>query len=193
MLTRLATALILSLSTLVPLQANAYCFNRSFLPNGDRLPVIASNTPTYAFRANADGTVTDTRTQLVWKVCAEGMLWNKDTNTCTGVANGMSWLEALAHVKALNEAGGFAESSHWRLPNVKELMSIMDKQCLNPNINQEVFPNTAQGFYWSASHSIKVPDKAWAISFITIPDSATRDSTRQLKSNPLYVRLVRDD
>ncbi len=193
MLTRYIALLTLTVTSLIPLTANAYCFNRARLPNGDPLPVIASNTPSYSFRVNQDGTVTDTRTQLVWKVCAEGMTWEQNTNTCTGVATGLSWSDSLAYVKTSNETGGFAGSTQWRLPNVKELMSIMDKQCINPNINQEVFPNTAQGFYWSASPALKANDKAWAISFITIPDSAAADSTRQNKINPFYLRLVRDD
>ena len=60
---------------------------------------------------NSDGTVTDRSTGLMWA--------QKDGGV------GMSWQEALAWVEARN-AEGFLGYRDWRLPNAKELQSIVD-------------------------------------------------------------------
>ena len=57
---------------------------------------------------NGDGTVTDLATGLVWQQSDSGA--------------GMSWEEALAYAEDLELAG----SDDWRLPNAKELQSIVD-------------------------------------------------------------------
>ncbi|MEX1312088.1 MAG: DUF1566 domain-containing protein [Candidatus Sulfomarinibacteraceae bacterium] len=57
---------------------------------------------------NGDGTVTDLATGLVWQQSDSGA--------------GMSWEEALAYAEDLELAG----YDDWRLPNAKELQSIVD-------------------------------------------------------------------
>jgi hypothetical protein len=64
-----------------------------------------------AFVDNGDGTVTD---------AATGLMWSKEDS---GTA--MSWQEALAWVEARN-AEGFLGHADWRLPDAKELQSILD-------------------------------------------------------------------
>ncbi|MCP4384905.1 MAG: DUF1566 domain-containing protein [Hyphomicrobiales bacterium] len=63
------------------------------------------------FFDNDDGTVTD---------AATGLMWAQDDS---GVA--MDWPEALAWVQAMN-AGSYLGHNDWRLPNVKELQSLVD-------------------------------------------------------------------
>lgn len=60
------------------------------------------------FVDNGDGTVTDNATGLMWQ--------QGDSGT------GMFWEDALAYAEALDLAG----YSDWRLPNAKELQSILD-------------------------------------------------------------------
>ncbi len=60
------------------------------------------------FKDNRDGTVTDEATGLTWQ--------RADS------AKGMSWKEALAYAEALVLGG----KSDWRLPDAKELQSIVD-------------------------------------------------------------------
>ena len=69
------------------------------------------------FRDNGDGTVTDRATGLSWMKGDSGHLragQNKDGR--------LSWEQALAWAERLEYAG----HSDWRLPNVKELQSIVD-------------------------------------------------------------------
>jgi hypothetical protein len=90
----------------------------------------------YRFWASEDGTeVTDTRTGLVWRRCAAGMVWNIDSQACLGTATEFQWKEALDYAKT-NRQGG------WRLPNVKELFSITDHEVTKPAIDSLAFPNT---------------------------------------------------
>ncbi|HJM62116.1 MAG: hypothetical protein CMN05_11750 [Roseibacillus sp.] len=60
------------------------------------------------FRDNRNGTITDTSTGLTW--------------TRTDSGKGLNWQDALAYAKNL-ELGGHSD---WRLPNAKELQSIVD-------------------------------------------------------------------
>lgn len=63
------------------------------------------------FMDNGDGTITDTAT---------GLMWSKDDS---GV--GMDWEDALAWVQQKNEEN-YLGYNDWRLPNAKELQSIVD-------------------------------------------------------------------
>ncbi|KUJ94418.1 MULTISPECIES: DUF1566 domain-containing protein [Archaeoglobus] len=67
------------------------------------------NPPEYA--DNGDGTVTDKATGLMWV--------KDDSGYC------MNWKEALEYVQKMNEQG-YLGYSDWRLPNAKELQSIVD-------------------------------------------------------------------
>lgn len=60
------------------------------------------------FIDNGDGTITDRSTGLMWTQADSG--------------EGMEWRDALAYAEGLELAG----HSDWRLPNVKELQSILD-------------------------------------------------------------------
>jgi hypothetical protein len=102
------------------------------------------------FIPSADGTeVTDTLTGLIWQRCAEGMTWNSAAQTCDGDELGFYWLEALDYAKA-HRAGG------WRLPNIKELRSLVDYETPAPAIDHVAFPNTHGyiGYYSSTTSDL---------------------------------------
>jgi hypothetical protein len=97
------------------------------------------------FIPSIDGTeVTDTMTGLVWRRCAEGMAWNNVDQTCTGAATEFDWGRALDHAKANREAG-------WRIPNIKELVSIADRLRAHPAIDVLAFPNTPTDRFFLSS------------------------------------------
>lgn len=60
---------------------------------------------------NGDGTITDQATALMWSQADSGQ--------------GLNWSEALAWVATINQTG-YAGYNDWRLPNAKELQSIVD-------------------------------------------------------------------
>ena len=67
-----------------------------------------SNYGANSFTANADGTVNDGATGLTWQQADSG--------------GGMNWQQALAYCEAQTLAG----QSDWRLPDARELQSIVD-------------------------------------------------------------------
>ena len=121
---------------------------------------IPASTPTDRFVDNGEGTVTDTVTGLVWKRCAEGQSW--DGVTCAGSASVMTWQGALQ--AAANST--FVGHNDWRLPNIKELYSIVEPQCVYPAINLSVFPGLAASMgFWSGSPNVANPGGSWAVGF----------------------------
>jgi hypothetical protein len=86
----------------------------------------------------------------------------------------------------LNNAGGLAGQADWRIPNIKELGSIVEYQCHNPAINLAAFPDTPSATYWSATPDPRDSRQARSIYFADGSD-LTPDV-----SNYRNVRLVRD-
>lgn len=88
------------------------------------------------FVPSPDGAeVTDNLTGLIWQRCPVGTAWNAGSETCTGTATEFSWVEAQDYA-ASNRTGG------WRIPNVKELFSLVDFTTPSPAIDHVAFPNT---------------------------------------------------
>ena len=125
----------------------------------DRIP---ATTPTSRFMVNNNGTVIDTQTNLMWKRCREGL---SGTNCTSGNATTYTWKQALKQAKAVNDSGGFAGYIDWRVPSVKELLSIIEKQCVEPSINLTVFPNTPSNWFWSSALSSNYHHYAWYVGF----------------------------
>ncbi len=143
---------------------------------------IVAITPTERFTDHGDGTITDIKTGLMWKKCSEG----QTGNDCAGGAIvRYVWKEALQRANGINLSGGFAGYKDWRLPNIKELFSIVSNQCNNPAINLSVFPNTPSKGYWSSSPHAYQSSKAWYVDF------DYGESYENGKSNSGYIRLVR--
>ena len=125
---------------------------------------IRAATPTADFIDNRDGTVTHKQTGLVWMRCALGQNW--DGKSCTGEAKKHNWKKALQAAPDFNAAGGYANHADWRLPNIKELDSIVETQCMWPSINTEIFPGTPSLRFWSSTLSTSHQyGYAWFIRF----------------------------
>lgn len=98
--------------------------------------------------------VTDVQAGLVWRRCSEGQIWS--TGTCTGTPTGFTHEQALAYAK--NQAG-------WRVPNVKELSSLIDTGRFNPAIDGNAFPLTPSALYWTSTPDVRLPSLAWTVDF----------------------------
>ncbi|MEO8343431.1 MAG: DUF1566 domain-containing protein [Gallionella sp.] len=125
--------------------------------------------------------VTDTNTGLIWRSCPEGMTWD-GINTCTGTASVFTHEAALQRAMAQANSSGVA----WRLPNVKELASIVDRSRSNPAIDPTIFPATPPSIFWSSSPFVSITGTA------SIVDFGLGGVGGSLRNNvPYYVRLVR--
>ncbi len=123
--------------------------------------------------------VTDRKTGLVWRRCAEGKSWTG--STCAGNNDIFRHELALAHATAQTVASGVA----WRLPNVKELASIADQTLQSPAIDTTTFPATQPASFWSSSPYVGNASEAWGVSF---NDGYVFSVSR---TSSLYIRLVR--
>jgi hypothetical protein len=126
---------------------------------------------------NGDGTITDLNTGLMWeKKSNDGGLHHKD-DLYYWSGNGAQeticdWLDDV------NAEGGpgFANYSDWRIPNVKELKSIIDYEQYGPPVDavfNDCSPGctipscscTASSSYWSATSHANNPGVAWYVRF----------------------------
>ena len=142
---------------------------------------VLESTPTSDFTVNGNGTVTHGKTGLMWKQCAEGL---------TGAACGagapvrLTWADALKTANSAN-AGPFAGFADWRLPNKKELESIVEFCGFEPAINQTAFPATPASYFWSGTSYNQNPTSAWVVYYTVGFTGASG------KADTAFVRLVR--
>jgi len=75
----------------------------------------------------------------------------------------------------------------WRLPNIKELQSIIDISKYKPAIKKEFKNVSIKGYYWSSTVDISSDGYAWNIGFNY--GTTSKDSIL----NEFYVRCVRGE
>ena len=78
-----------------------------------------------------------------------------------------------------------AGQSDWRLPNIRELQTIVDRSVFWPAIDSGVFPNTPDSDFWSATAHAHVSYDAWRVLF------HYGEASSSSKVNSHRVRLVR--
>jgi Protein of unknown function (DUF1566) len=129
---------------------------------------------TLSYTDNGDGTITDDNTSLMWeKLCDE----DPPGTTCPeehDVDTEYTWANAFGKITTLNTTPCFAGHCDWRLPNIKELQSIVNYQIGGPAVSSAFNNNcaapcsvttcscTAASFSWSSTSYASVPSFAWA-------------------------------
>ncbi len=121
---------------------------------------------TTLYKDNANGTVTDNRTNLTWQ----------QAETADKI-----WDEAIAYCEGLSLAG----ASDWRLPNIKELTSINDESRVRPSLNATAFPNAPSALFWASTTQVNQSARAWTVDF------TFGISSQNAKTDRLRVRCVR--
>ena len=132
-----------------------------------------------SYRDNGDGTITDLNT---------GLMWEKKEQELTSLHDWMvafPWSDPRGSiwdwVAAVNAEGGvgFAGYNDWRIPNVRELESIVDYGTSNPAV-AEAFNNGGEMLvtctvlecsrtqplaYWTSTTVAFFPVNAWVVNF----------------------------
>ena len=118
-----------------------------------------------------DGTILNKTNGLVWQQEEGGT---------------MDWEAALSYCENLE----LAQRDDWRLPNVKELQSLIDHTANTPALDTVFFPGVNSAEYWTSTTSEAVTARAWIVNFSTglVSESGGNNGD---KVNSNYVRCVR--
>ena len=136
------------------------------------------------FIDNGDGTVTDATNGLMWMRCALGQNW--DGAICNELPKKYNWNNAICLQQ------DFAGHGDWRLPNIDELSSILEKNAAK-RIDRSVFPDNSGLTFWSSTPNDKHANwarlewrNAWCIN------ASTGEVTVTSLINENAVRLIRN-
>lgn len=144
-----------------------------------------------SFTDNGDGTITDQNTGLTWEALSDdGGIHDKDAT--------YSWDDAVLVKIATLNAQSFAGHDDWRLPNVRELQSIVSYATYGPAVQAAFHSGCSTGCAlpscsctpssgpaWSSTTHPGALGYAWTVSFGDGQQSAYG------KLGPLGVRAVR--
>lgn len=89
-----------------------------------------------------------------------GLMWVTNPVDC-GLSATYTWDNSLTQCEAL----GYATYTDWRLPNIKELQSIVDYSRQSPAIDPAYFMNTQINNYWSSTTQVQFTTQAWYVGF----------------------------
>jgi len=147
---------VLKSQALVPQTGQTKCWDT----DGDEIPNCAGTgqdgelqkgveCPEPRFTVNGNGTVSDNCTGLMWvKNGAILPEWQYD------------WYEALEFCNDLNLAG----HDDWRMPNVKEMLSLIDYENFGPALPAgHPFENIFNHRYWTSTTDNEQPIHAFAV------------------------------
>ena len=68
--------------------------------------------------------------------------------------------QAMSHCSGLSLSGG-----GWRVPNIKELHTLVDTSRDNPPIDEVAFPATPTELFWSSTAHASITNTAWIVNF----------------------------
>jgi hypothetical protein len=146
-------------------QTNVYA---ALVDDGALLKGRAWPSPRFTIIGTSDATTNQVRDNLT------GLIWARDFNP---VNNGTNWLAAFTHVTNVLNTAGYGGASDWRMPNRRELESLIHYQYESPAL-----PNTAgtgqwtagapffsvqNGTYWTSTTRIGSTTLAFTIDFVS--------------------------
>lgn len=89
-----------------------------------------------------------------------GLYWSADANPAEYP---LTWVEALDAVAQLNR-DNYLGANDWRMPNRRELRSLVDHQTARPPLPYgHPFRNVFSGWYWSSTSYAGNPAHAWYV------------------------------
>ena len=112
--------------------------------------------PNPRFTDNGDGTVTDNLTGLIWLMdanCFEAAFWADALDECNSLASGSCGLS------------DDSVAGDWRLPNIKELQSLIDYGRGFPAVHYShpSFTSVQSEYYWSSTSRGARTGNAWSV------------------------------
>ncbi|HOX45384.1 MAG TPA: DUF1566 domain-containing protein [Myxococcota bacterium] len=152
----------------------ARCVRAGFPADGARW-LRSATTP-------AEPVVDDFQGGLTWQGCPAG---RGGADCSAGSPLALDWAGALAHCEGLSWAG----HDDWRLPQVKELASLLVLSLDWPAVDPALFPRTPATYAWSSTSKVGTfEDWAWRVG---MGDGYIGAMTKS-QSALTHVRCVRD-
>ena len=93
-----------------------------------------------------DGSILDISSGLTWQPCAYGQSYS-EASGCVGEPTSLSWQQAADRINTINQA----HQSNWRLPNAKELLSLLAPA--SNTIDASILAHAPRANYWSSTPS----------------------------------------
>lgn len=136
---------------------------------------------------HGDGTVTDLETGLMWGRCLLGTV--APSPECDTSPAHYDWGEALQRVQQANQ-DGYLGYSDWRLPNIKELNSLVQLECDSTFFNENIFQFSATRHWSSTPRSEEPFNAAWNLSTVAL--GSISHSAKTLPGVVMVVRSTYD-
>lgn len=175
-----ASSLGLALMANANAQTSATCF----------FDTIRASTNTEQYFDNGDGTILDVLTGLTWSACLYGQTFNTDTQGCDGAPTPVAnFSAAISAQESLNDSA-YAGKQDWRLPNMKELSTLIEYACIEPAMRNDIFDSAPSVPVWSNTPNSQGvgPTEARVIHF-----ADGTELVDDLATTSIYVRVVRTE
>ena len=127
--------------------------------------------------------VIDLKNKIEWLKCTTGQQWSDEKQDCLGEPVKLDFEEIKLALDILNQEIEEA----WRLPNRKELESLVCKNCDGAKIDLVLFPQTPAQPFWTSQRNWWSPKFFWSVNFFT-----GHSYGRFVPEKKLFVRFVRD-
>ena len=127
--------------------------------------------PSTRFITSTTGIVTDTLTGLIWLEdanCIDTEYPSFDQDSTVGDGK-VTWQHALDFTAGITVTGTYSNCaagfSDWRLPNVRELYSLINLGQFNSAtwLNMQGFSGVESFYYWSSTTCAPLTDNAWYV------------------------------
>ena len=123
--------------------------------------------PAGRYTIPGDGTVHDTKTNLVWQQAVSSQ----------------QMTQSVASTNCINQS---LSGTGWRMPTMKELMTIVDfTATAAPYVDGNAFPGTPSAYFWSSSAFPAASGDGWQVDFSSGQSGPTATTING------YVRCVR--
>ncbi len=91
-----------------------------------------------------------------------GLEWTRDASVTEFP---LPWDEAFDFIRNMNDEV-YSGHSDWRLPNRRELFSLVSHTKINPALDDgHLFENVFSGYYWTSTTCSRFPKQAWYVHF----------------------------
>lgn len=108
---------------------------------------------------HGNGTLTDQETGYTWFRCSAGQVW------ADGKCKGRAVLRNYEDAQAWAAQAQVADTSNWRIPEIDEMSSIIEKDCRSPAVDINAFPGIEPENYWSNEDNFWIGSMAWSLFF----------------------------